>query len=141
MKIEKSFLATVTLLLVNWSIQTDLQAKLPSKAIGNIPVYEEAFYKSSMICLAKILNTDDLVLLVVTDGNKRILRVSFNGNEGTDGTFKIYNASHKLVIESNFELIKSPYYASVDISALQPGKYIMELTTTTALHSTILSVK
>jgi len=83
----------------------------------------------------------NFILTIVTEGSKKILHISFNNNEGTDGTLKLYNESHMLIKESNFELIKYPYYASVDISEFLPGEYIAELTTREGVHISILKVE
>jgi hypothetical protein len=82
-----------------------------------------------------------LSLEIVMDNGKRILHVSFNGDEGHEGTLKIYNISGILVKESNFELIKSPFYASVDITGLEKGNYKVELTTRKGNHSSNIEIK
>jgi hypothetical protein len=83
----------------------------------------------------------DLILIIVAEGSKKILRISFNGNEGTDGTLKIYNPASLLLKESNFELIKYPYYASLDIGDLQTGTYKVTLTTRKSIHTSLLNIK
>lgn len=82
-----------------------------------------------------------LSLEIVMDNSNRILHVSFNGDEGHEGTLKIYNHSGNLVKESNFELIKSPFYASVDITGLEKGNYKVELTTSKGIHSSNIEIK
>lgn len=85
-----------------------------------------------------IFQESNLVLNVEVQNSKKILRVSFNGNEGNDGELKIFNNSNQLVAQSNFELIKSPFYASVDISSLAAGNYVVKLTTNVAVHQSSL---
>jgi hypothetical protein len=90
------------------------------------------------------LSTNDdneLVMVVVNENYKKIIRISFNGNEGSNGTLRIYNASRDLVKKANFELIKSPFYASVDVTNLVAGTYTAELTTEKAVHSYSLIIK
>lgn len=80
----------------------------------------------------------NLVLNVEVQNSKKVLRVSFNGSEGNEGELKIFNNSNELVAQSNFELIKSPFYASVDISSLAAGNYVVKLTTNVAVHQSSL---
>ena len=84
---------------------------------------------------------NELILSIIPIESKKILRISFNGNEGTDGTLRIFSVSQKLVKEANFELIKCPYYASLDITEILPGTYQVELTTKKGIHACTLSVK
>lgn len=85
-------------------------------------------------------NDNDLVLKLEIIESKKILRVSFNGNEGTDGSLIIFNDQNKPLVQSNFELIKTPFYASVDVSTLSSGKYKVELTTPKGKHTTSLTI-
>lgn len=87
-----------------------------------------------------ISQDDDFVLILETIGSKRILKVSFNGNEGNEGELKIYNNSNEKVLESNFELIKTPFYASVDVTNLPVGSYIAKLSTNKAVHQNNLII-
>ena len=73
--------------------------------------------------------------------SKKLLRVSFNGNEGTDGELKIYDEKNVLVTSSNFELIKSPFYATVDVTALSTGTYLVVLVTNSGSHKSNLQIK
>jgi len=87
--------------------------------------------------------SDDEPFVFYTEqvGNSKLLRVSFNGNEGNEGTLKIYDSNNILVIESNFELIKSPYFASVDVTNLSEGNYSLILTTATTSHTSQLVIQ
>ena len=69
----------------------------------------------------------------------RVLRVSFNGNEGTDGALQI-KQNTTVVKTAQFELIKQPYYATVDISNLAAGTYQVILTTATGTHSSSILI-
>ena len=84
---------------------------------------------------------DALVLKIEIVDAKRLLRVSFNGSEGPEGELKLYNASNEMVIESNFELIKSPFYATVDINTLAVGTYTAKLTTGSSVHTSTLIIQ
>jgi hypothetical protein len=101
--------------------------------------------KQSNLVLTKKLPVfivdDALVLKIEIVDAKRLLRVSFNGSEGPEGELKLYNASNEMVIESNFELIKSPFYATVDINTLAVGTYTAKLTTGTAVHTATLIIQ
>lgn len=79
--------------------------------------------------------SDLLILKVEMVDGKKIVRISFNGNEGVDAEMNFYNAKNQLVHTANFELIKSPYYASVDVSAMAPGKYSVVLSTQKGKHN------
>ncbi len=93
------------------------------------------------IFIKKCIEVDsNLVLHIEKVDLKSLLRVSFNGNEGNDGKLKIYDQSNNLLIQSNFELIKSPFYATVDISALLPGIYPVSLNTKYGIHHLTLTI-
>lgn len=87
------------------------------------------------------LNEAPFVFYIEQVGNSKLLRVSFNGNEGNEGTLKIYNSQNALVLESNFELIKSPFYASVDVTNLQAGDYSLVLSTAVDNHTSQLIIQ
>jgi hypothetical protein len=80
-----------------------------------------------------------LVLNIEMHYGARVLRVSFNGNEGTDGALQI-KQNNAVVKAANFELIKQPFYASVDISSLALGTYQVVLTTATGTHSSSILI-
>jgi hypothetical protein len=84
---------------------------------------------------------NELVLSIITVASKRILHISFNGDEGMDGTLRIYSVSSKLMKEANFELIRYPYYASLDITEFISGTYRAELNTKKGIHTCVLIVK
>ena len=83
----------------------------------------------------------NLILLIDYDNQDRLLKISFNGNEGNDGTMKILDNNNNVLIESNFELIKSPYYATVNISVLSVGSYQVILETNSQVHTATLVVQ
>ena len=83
----------------------------------------------------------NLILLIDYDNQDRLLKISFNGSEGNDGTMKILDINNNVLIESNFELIKSPYYATVNISFLSVGSYQVLLETNSQVHTATLVVQ
>jgi hypothetical protein len=87
------------------------------------------------------ISTNDtlLVLNIEMQYGARVLLVSFNGNEGTDGTLQI-KQNTTVVKTASFELIKQPFYASVDISNLAVGTYQVILTTTTGTHTSSILI-
>jgi len=87
------------------------------------------------------LKDELLVLNLDFVDSKKLLRISFNGNEGTDGELKIYDEKNVLVTSSNFELIKSPFYATVDVTALSTGTYLVVLITNSGSHKSNLQIK
>lgn len=80
-----------------------------------------------------------LVLNIEMQYGARVLLVSFNGNEGTDGTLQI-KQNTTVVKTASFELIKQPFYASVDISNLAVGTYQVILTTATGTHTSSILI-
>ncbi len=89
-----------------------------------------------------LLPMDELLVLNLESvDSRKLLRISFNGNEGTDGELKIYDDKNTLVTTSNFELIKSPYYATVDVTSLPNGNYSVVLTTKSGNHNSSLQLK
>jgi hypothetical protein len=89
----------------------------------------------------KISVDKDLVLNIFIENGHRLLRVSFNGSEGSEGDLKIFNPAHEVNAEFNFELIKYPNYATVDLTDLTPGNYLVELSTKIAVHTATLSIQ
>ncbi len=87
------------------------------------------------------VSTNDtlLVLNIEMQYGARVLKVSFNGNEGTDGTLQI-KLNSTVVKAASFELIKQPFYASVDISNLAAGTYQVILTTATGTHNSSILI-
>jgi protein-S-isoprenylcysteine O-methyltransferase Ste14 len=81
-----------------------------------------------------------LVLNIETHYGARVLCVSFNGNEGTEGTLQI-KQNDVVLKTAHFELIKHPYYASVDISNLGTGSYDVTLTTSAGIHSSTIIIQ
>ena len=98
--------------------------------------------KNETVSVTNVLqpNNPFTYYLEILDGQK-LLRVSFNANEGNDGTLKVYNAQNTLVTESNFELIKSPFYATVDLTALSSGTYTLKLTTAQGEYVSTLTIQ
>lgn len=85
-------------------------------------------------------NDAALVLRVEIISGKKLLRVSFNANEGSEGKLKLIDNRGKEVLLANFELIKFPYYATVDITNLPTGTYTANLITQLAVHSSELNI-
>ncbi len=90
----------------------------------------------------KVLAPQDnpLAFYVENVANQKLLRVSFNANEGTDGTLYIYDSNNQVVNESSFELIKSPFYATVDVTSIAAGTYTLKLITATGTHTGTLTL-
>ncbi len=92
--------------------------------------------------IAGIYNDNDTALMMRIEiiSGKKLLRVSFNGKEGSDGKLKLADARGKEVLSANFELIKFPYYATVDITNLAAGSYTAKLITQEAVHTSELNI-
>jgi hypothetical protein len=88
-----------------------------------------------IILVDTVTKEQKLIFQLKKEGSQQILRISFNGNEGNNGTLKIFNTKGDLVKEAHFELIKTPYYASVDVTNLKPGIYSLILKTTAGEHT------
>lgn len=91
--------------------------------------------------LKNTINDEPFTFYTEQVGNSKLLRVSFNGDEGNEGTLKIYNSQNVVVNESNFELIKSPFFASVEITNLPSGNYTLLLTTALGNHTSLLVIQ
>ncbi|MEN9323159.1 MAG: hypothetical protein RIT03_98 [Bacteroidota bacterium] len=89
---------------------------------------------STTVKITEPATAELLVLKVELVDSKKILRVSFNGNEGVDAEMNFYNTKNERVLTANFELIKSPYYASVDVTNLPTGTYTVHLNTQSGKH-------
>jgi hypothetical protein len=135
-----SFGFTTDLGYENYEISDMLFSKNQSESIINREITNESII-SDTLSQSNQKDESDLILNSVIDGSEKILQVSFNGSEGTDGTLRIFNTTKSLVKEANFELIKFPFYASVDISSLASGTYKVELTTKKGIHTSSLIVK
>ena len=83
-----------------------------------------------------------LSVAVVHSNASTIAQISFAGKQGHSGIVRVYNAQKQLVKEYHIELIASPYYSSIDISALAKNKaYTIELTTDEGIkESSLLSL-
>jgi hypothetical protein len=107
-------------------------------ASANIPNY---FSKGLLLITNEALIKDPLLVLKIEQvDSKKLLRVSFNGNEGVDAEIKIFDDKNSLISSFNLELIKSPYYATVDVTNLQPGKYSVILNTKMGLHNSTIQI-
>ena len=87
------------------------------------------------------VNDEVLILRIEIVNGKKLLRVSFNANEGNEGKLKITTSAGKEVLSAGFELIKFPYYATVDITGLPAGSYTAFLSTQLAVHSNQLVIE
>ncbi len=83
----------------------------------------------------------DIVLNLEHMFNKKLLQVSLNVQEEGDGRLKIFNLDGKALISANIELIKYPYYATVDVTSLTSGTYVAIVMTTKGIHSTNLIIE
>jgi N-acetylneuraminic acid mutarotase len=100
-------------------------------------------YLSKYFSLKKketFVNDPLLVLKVEQVDSKKLLRISFNGNEGIEAEIKILDDKNTLISSFNLELIKSPYYATVDVTNLQSGNYSVILNTKMGLHNSKLHI-
>jgi hypothetical protein len=102
---------------------------------GNARLVSSASLNANEAVFATPNGDRQVILKTDSQGSHRILRISFEGNEGKEGTLQIFNSTNTLVKTSTFELIKSPFYASVDITDLMPGEYTVQLTTQIATHT------
>lgn len=83
----------------------------------------------------------DIVLNLEHMFNKKLLQVSLNVDQEGDGRLKIFNLDGKSLISANIELIKYPYYATVDVTSLNSGTYVAIVMTTKGIHSTTLIIE
>jgi hypothetical protein len=100
----------------------------------------EALVKEERVQSIKVNNDSLLVLNIETHYGAKVLCVSFNGNEGVDGTLQIKQGA-TVFKTAHFELIKQPYYASVDISNLAIGTYEVTLTTASRIHTSAIIIQ
>jgi hypothetical protein len=82
-----------------------------------------------------------LELLFVKEQSVKSIRISFNGNEGMEGTIRLYNSQNVQVLEYPIELIKSPNYATIIVSELPGGNYKAELKTRRSTYTSQIEVK
>lgn len=78
--------------------------------------------------------------LIIID-SRGLVRVSFQGDEGNNGTLKFLNSSNRVVYEVGIELIKLPYYTTIDVTDFYRGSYSVVLTTEKTIHTTSLIIK
>lgn len=104
--------------------------------------FSSVYSLSEKSCNDFIYEAPDVVVFeIVKENNSNLLRISFNKEEGQEATFVIYNAQNRVLLESNFELIKYPNYATVDISNLAKGSYQTMLTTQKGRYSKTLVIQ
>ena len=68
------------------------------------------------------------------------LHISFNGNEGTNGTIKVYNSSNQFVNQFNISLVNSPAFSSINLGEWSSGTYLVELTTASGVHTSHFTI-
>ncbi len=108
----------------------------------NYAMSEKNLFQNSPTQITEGIQSDEPFTFYLENvGGQKLLRVSFNGNEGNDGTLTVFNAQNVQVIESNFELIKSPFYATVDVSNLQAGTYTIKLVTAEREHTSTITIQ
>jgi hypothetical protein len=112
-----------------------------TKTNANVPITNFTQKNIKTIKNSLLFTDNPLVLNLESVDSRKLLRVSFNGNEGIDGELKIYDDQNTLVSTSNFELIKSPFYATVDVTSLKSGSYSVILYTKSGSHNTTLQIK
>lgn len=106
------------------------------------PIFgSDNFYKKNKQLLVNNPIVGDLILEFLKIENSKIIRISFNGNEGMHGDLYLIDSNNKKVGEFNFELIKTPNYASIDVSDLSKGTYTAVLKTEKGSHNAIIQIQ
>jgi hypothetical protein len=81
-------------------------------------------------------NNNNYVVLQATEYGEHVLKISNNSSNNLVN-LKILNKFNKVVKEINeFEIGKTPYYSSIDVSALENGDYIIQI----VQNNTIISL-
>ena len=83
----------------------------------------------------------NLVLTYVNNEGHMDAHISFNGNEGTTGTVKIFNANNQLVNAFEINLIPSPNFSIINLNEYAAGVYSFELTTGSGVHTSHLTIQ
>lgn len=86
-------------------------------------------------------NDSTIVLNVVNMFNKKLLHVSVNSSAIGEGKLKIIDINGREVLSANIEIIRYPYYATVDITALSNGSYVLAVKSPQGIHSTNLIIE
>ena len=70
------------------------------------------------------------------------MQVSFNGDDSDTGSFTIKNAEGVIVKQiDTVELVKAPYYFTVDVSGFSAGDYTFSVKTTKQTYTSSISIK
>ena len=84
---------------------------------------------------------DMLVINTVKTDLEKVVHVSFQGDEGAIGKLQIVNSLQQIIYDIDIELIKLPYYTTINIVEFLPGTYSVLLTTEKKKHSSILNIE
>jgi hypothetical protein len=143
MKVQRRFqqLLLITVFVFTTTMAKSQELTATFALINALPTIEKSLNEIAPVTDETIAEQSSLVLETQNIESRRLLRISFNGNEGTNGYFELYNYNNDLVKQSKFELIKFPFYASVDVTDLEAGTYAVRLTTSDQIHYTNLVIE
>lgn len=95
---------------------------------------------------AKAQTTSDknnpLILNLTTSYTTKVVQVSLDANDGDTGSLQITNADGVVVQQLELvELIKSPYYFTINVSDFKEGDYTFQLKGKTKTYTSTLHIK
>ena len=108
-------------------------------AVERVNSFKSKFYSKGFF-ISMPADDPNLQFTVIKNDWEINVHVSFNGNEGANGTLKIYNASNQLVSEFAINLVSSPGFATINLNEWSSGIYSVELTTASGVHTSHFTI-
>ncbi len=104
-------------------------------------ICEKLFVAHSCYFVQNVVDDDPNVVLQATKvGSEVSLKISFNGNEGNNGSLAIYNERHKLLQEFQVVLKPVPGFSIINLSEYATGTYTCKLTTASGVHNSHFTI-
>lgn len=83
-----------------------------------------------------------LILNLTISYNTKVVQVSVDAADGENGSFQITNAEGVVVQQMDVvELVKSPYYFTINVSDFKEGDYTFQIKGKTKTYTSTLHIK
>jgi hypothetical protein len=87
-------------------------------------------------------NDPSLLLKIADNHGQKVVQVSFDGVDAPTGQLEITNAAGRVMLLMEiFEIVKNPYYATINVSEFSSGDYIFTLKTKIRSYSSTITVQ
>jgi hypothetical protein len=88
------------------------------------------------------LNDPSLLLKLTDSYDQKVVQVSFDGVDASTGQLEITNSAGRvMLLMETFEIVKTPHYATINVSEFPGGDYTFTLKTKIRSYSTTITVQ